>query len=57
MEKDTPRPCSGQVPRIFLTLNGAIARAYQDGDEYTGDLLMVAKMAAVRYHYDRLEGR
>jgi hypothetical protein len=47
-----------EPPRVLLLLNGAIAHADAEGDERTVDLLLAAKMAAVRRHHVLLaEGR
>jgi hypothetical protein len=48
--------CAVRVPEIFRVFNAAIAHAHSAGDDLTVNLLLVAKLAAVRYHYSLVPG-
>lgn len=55
-----PRSSSSPVTSartLFGMLTAAIQQAYGQGDDHLVDLLLAAKLAAVRQHHDALEGR
>ena len=45
-------PIEGNTPEIFRRFNAAIAVADAEGDHLTVNLLLVAKMSAIRYYHE-----